>query len=424
MPVTRRTVVRSALLAGAAAGFGGCARPDASAAPGRWVHPSGSPAAPLSAAPASPSPAASDPAFDAELEAILTTHLSPTRDNPGHPGYAGAVALAWRDGLPLASATVGDALRYRAGPVELPAADRVPMRPDSVFDLASITKVFTAVLTLRLADAGTLDLDAPLTRFLPEFPAPGVTAAMLLTHTGGMPVSPSSPRGFLTTPPVAAPGTVFRYSGVGPMVLGRLIEKQTGMRLDRALREHVTGPLGLTATGYLPLDWVTDVDRIAATDARSSRGLLRGEVHDDISATLGGVAGHAGIFATAADVAVLGQVLLDGGTYRGTRLLSTSIVARMLTNANAGVPLAPGERPGRTADYGLGVVMNQPWFMGSLSSPGAFGHTGFTGTSLLVDPVRRTVVVLLTNRAHPNWNWAEPDPYRVAVHDAVAGFIS
>ncbi|MDP9799731.1 CubicO group peptidase (beta-lactamase class C family) [Catenuloplanes nepalensis] len=422
MPVSRRTLVRSALLAGAAAGFGGCARPDASASPGRWVAPSAvSPSAvPSASSAAPPSPV---PAGSAALEAVLTAHLTPNNDNPHHPGYAGAVALAWQDGLPLATATVGDALRYGAGPVELPAAERVPMRPDSIFDLASITKVFTAVLTLRLADAGTLDLDAPLSRFLPEFTAPGVTAAMLLTHTSGLPVSPSSPRGFLTTPPLAAPGTVFRYSGVGPMVLGRLIEKQTGMRLDRALREHVTGPLGLTGTGYLPLDWVSDVDRIAATDARTSRGLLRGRVHDDICDTLGGVTGHAGIFATAADVAVLGQLLLDGGTYRGTRVLSTSIVSRMLTNANAGLPLAPGERPGRTADYGLGVVMNQPWFMGALSSPGTFGHTGFSGTSLLVDPVRRLVVVLLTNRAHPNWNWAEPDPYRVAVHDAVAALV-
>ncbi|MDR7278888.1 serine hydrolase domain-containing protein [Catenuloplanes atrovinosus] len=423
MPVTRRTVLRSALLTGAAAGLGGCARPAppaTTAAPGTWVVPS---AAPSVAAPPSPTSApAPAPTADAALEAVLTTHLSPTRDNPHHPGYAGAVALAWRDGLPLAGATVGDALRYRAGPVELPAADRVPMRPDSIFDLASITKVFTAILTLRLVDAGTLDLDVPLSRFLPAFTTPDVTAAMLLTHTGGMPVSPRTAATFVTTPPVAPPGTVFRYSGVGPMVLGHLIEKQTGMPLDRALREHVTGPLGLADTGYLPLTWVRDVDRIAATDARSSRGLLRGRVHDDICDTLGGVAGHAGVFATAADVAVIGQLLLDGGTYRGTRILSPELVTRLRTNANENVPVAAGERPGRTAAYGLGVVLNQPWFMGRLSSPGTFGHTGFSGTSLLVDPVRRLVVVLLTNRAHPNWSWAEPDPYRVAVHDLVSAF--
>jgi CubicO group peptidase (beta-lactamase class C family) len=412
VPVTRRTVLRSGIGA-AALTLSGCAEPDAT--PVRWGMPS------VSAPPPPVPPASSSaPSFDADLAAVLNRHLTPTPQNPQHPGYAGAVAIAWQDGLPLAAATVGDALRYRAGPVELPAADRVAMRPDSILDLASITKVYTAVLTLRLVDQGKLDLDVPLSRFLPGFTAPGVTAAMLLTHTSGLPVSPMTPAGFLSTPPVAAPGTVFRYSGVGPMVLGRLIEKQTGLTLDRALREHLTGPLGLSDTGYLPLSWVRDRERIAATDARTSRGLLRGEVHDDICDALGGVAGHAGIFATAADVAVIGQLLLDGGTYRGTRILSTEIVTRMRADANAGMPVAAGEHPGRTAAYGLGVVLNQPWFMGALASPGTFGHTGFTGTSLLVDPVRRAVVVLLTNRAHPNWNWADPDPYRMDVHDAVA----
>ncbi|MFI5840167.1 serine hydrolase domain-containing protein [Catenuloplanes sp. NPDC051500] len=415
MPVTRRTVLRSGLGA-AALTLSGCAEPDAT--PAMWGTPSSSSAPPL------PVPSAAPSVDAAAIEAVLTRQLTPTPQNPQHPGYAGAVAIAWRDGLPLASATVGDALRYRAGPVELPAAERVAMRPDSIFDLASITKVYTAILTLRLVDRGTLDLDVPLSRFLPQFTAPGVTAAMLLTHTSGLPVSPATPAGFLSTPPVAAPGTVFRYSGVGPMVLGRLIEKQTGLSLDRALREHVTGPLGLSDTGYTPLSWVDDRERIAATDARTSRGLLRGEVHDDICDALGGVAGHAGIFATAADVAVIGQLLLDGGTYRGTRILSTEIVARMRTDANEGMPVAAGEHPGRTAAYGLGVVLDQPWFMGGLTSPGTFGHTGFTGTSLLVDPVRRAVVVLLTNRAHPNWNWADPDPYRVDVHDAVAALVT
>jgi CubicO group peptidase (beta-lactamase class C family) len=199
------------------------------------------------------------------------------------------------------------------------------------------------------------------------------------------------------------------------------VEKITGTSLDTALRDNLTTPLGLTDTGFLPLTWVADKRRLVATDARSSRGLLRGTVHDDVAYRLGGVAGHAGVFATAADVAVIGQMLLDGGTYAGKRILSAAVVERMRTDVNRGKPAIDAERPGRTADHGLGVEMNQPWFMGRLAGPASFGHTGFTGTSLLVVPTRRMVVVLLTNRAHPNWSWSNPDVHRVAVHNAIAG---
>jgi CubicO group peptidase (beta-lactamase class C family) len=160
-----------------------------------------------------------------------------------------------------------------------------------------------------------------------------------------------------------------------------------------------------------------------ATDARSSRGLLRGTVHDDVANRLGGVAGHAGVFGTAVDVAALGQMLLDGGTHRGRRILSADVVRRALTNVNRGKPAIDAERPGRSADHGLGVEMNQPWFMGKLAAPASFGHTGFSGTSLLVVPDRRMVVVLLTNRAHPNWSWSDPDVHRVAVANAIAAHL-
>ena len=126
-------------------------------------------------------------------------------------------------------------------------------------------------------------------------------------------------------------------------------------------------------------------------------------------------AGHAGIFSTAAEVAAVGQMLLDRGTYRGTRILSPEIVDAMLVNANPGLPAIDADRPGRSADHGLGLELNQPWFMGRLASPQAFGHTGFTGTSLLVDRARGLVLVILSNRAHPNWSWANPDPMRAAV---------
>ncbi|MFF5052904.1 serine hydrolase domain-containing protein [Micromonospora sp. NPDC000663] len=366
------------------------------------------------------------------LTRLLTEHLEPTADNPAHPSYAGAVALVSTDGQTSARVTVGEALRFDAGPVLLPAAQRVRMRPDSIFDLASITKVYTAILVLQQVERGRLDLDAPVVRYLPDFTGTGksaVTVAMLLAHTSGLPVGASGTssgtldarwRAVLATPLVAGavPGSVFRYSSVGLMVAGKLVEKVTGQTLDQALKTNLTDPIGLLWTGFTPDTWISSAERAArmvATDARSSRGLLRGVVHDDVANHLGGVAGHAGVFSTAQEVAVIGRLLLDGGVYGGQRLLAESTVRLMLTNANAGLPAVDAERPGRTSDHGLGVVLNQPWFMGRISRPTAFGHTGFTGTSLVVDPYRRLVLVLLTNRAHPNWSWADPDPVRVAV---------
>ncbi len=373
------------------------------------------------------------PAYTRPVRATLTKYLAPTPDNPKHPGYAGAVALVTVDGRTTLHMAAGHAVRYGAGPVELPPAKRVPMRTDAIFDLASVTKVYVAVLVLQLVDKGKVALDAPVQKYLPEFTGAGkdaITVAMLLAHTGALPVgakvtglSSNTARwqAVMTTPLVknGTPGTTFRYSSVGLMVLGRLVEKLTGKTLDRALRDNLTTPLGLKDTGFTPLKWA-DRDRLVATDARTSRGLLRGTVHDDVCHILGGVAGHAGIFGTAADVAVLGRMLLDGGTYDGRRILSSEVVKQALTNVNKGKPAVDAERPGRTADHGLGVELNQPWFMGKLASPTSFGHTGFTGTSLLVVPDRRMVVVLLTNRAHPNWTWSNPDTHRVAVANAIA----
>jgi CubicO group peptidase (beta-lactamase class C family) len=384
---------------------------------------------------ARPAPTASPPAdrLTRELTATLTRFLKPSRENPKHPSYAGAVAVVMLGGTVRAQVAVGDALRYEAGPVEMPETKRVRMRTDSVFDLASLTKVYTSILVLRQVDRGRIDLHQPVTDYLPGFAGPGkagITTAMLLTHTSGLPVgatvtglSSDAERraAVLATPLVkgAVPGAVFRYSSVGLMVAAQLVEKVTGQPLDRALRAELTGPLGLRDTGFLPKAWVSSTDRLVATDARTSRGLLRGVVHDDVANVMGGIAGSAGVFATASDVAAVGRLLLDGGR----PVLTAQTVALMRRNANKGLPAVDPERPHRTADHGLGIVLDQPWFMGKLSSPATFGHTGFTGTSLLVEPKRRLVLVLLTNRAHPDWTWANPDPVRVAVADTVAAAL-
>ncbi|GAB2628971.1 hypothetical protein Aab01nite_21150 [Paractinoplanes abujensis] len=428
MPVTRRALI---LATGGAAVLAGCGRPGSSA----WAEPAGGAGGAQAAQTTVPSTASvSASASAAQVRTVLTKYLKPTPDNPKHPGYAGAVAHVLQDNRTLLTVNVGHALRYKAGPVELPAAQRVAMRTNSIFDLASITKVYTAILVLQLVDQGKVDLNAPVRRYLPEFTGTGkdkITVAMLLAHTSALPVGAKVTgfrtnaerwRSVMTTPLVkgGVPGTTFRYSSVGLMVLGRLVEKLTGKTLDKVLADRITTPLGLKDTGFLPLKWVKDKSRLVATDARSSRGLLRGTVHDDVANHLGGVAGHAGVFSTAREVAVLGQMLLNGGTYGGKRILSAAVVAQMLTNVNKGKPAVDAERPRRSADHGLGVEMNQPWFMGKLASPAAFGHTGFAGTSLLVVPARKQVIVLLTNRAHPNWSWSNPDTHRVALHNVLA----
>jgi CubicO group peptidase (beta-lactamase class C family) len=445
VPISRRGVI-GAGLAAVAAGVSGCgnqASPvwadgmDASADP---EGPGAGGLKPAPAATATPSAAATKPravpSYEAKLAAELRRFLKPTPENPNHPTYAGATALVMINGRVDSHVAVGHALRYGAGPVELSEARRVPMYRDSIFDLASLTKVYAAILVLQQVEKGKLDLAAPVARYLPEFTGTGkdeVTVQMLLTHTGALPVGATvaglpdlaaKRKAVLATPLIggATPGDAYRYSSVGLMVAAMLVEKVTGQSLDKALKTGITGPLGLRDTGFRPLTWLSSHDqaqRLVATDARSSRGLLRGVVHDDVANQLGGVAGSAGIFGTAKDVAAIGQALLNGG--KG--LLTAATTRQMLTNHNRGLPAFDPDRPGRPSDHGLGVTLRQPWFMGRLSAAATFGHTGFTGTSLLVEPRRKLVLVLLTNRAHPNWSWANPDPMRAAIATIIADAI-
>jgi CubicO group peptidase (beta-lactamase class C family) len=433
VPLSRRSLLCAGLASGVAT-LSGCGTPAGTT----WTA-AASPTPTGPAAPATPVPTG-PPAYEPALVQTLTRFLGNTPENPKHPTYAGAVALVSERGGQRCIVAVGDALRYGAGPVELPVAKRVAMRTDSIFDLASVTKVYTTILTLQQVERGRLDLAAPVVEYLPGFTGAGkdaITVRMLLTHTsglavgamvGGLPDAVARRAAVLATPLVAGetPGRTFRYSSVGLMVAAYLVEQVTGQPLDEALRTGITGPLGLRETVFQPTKHIGEADRDArmvATDARSSRGLLRGVVHDDATLVLGGVAGHAGLFAPAGEVAVLGEMLLGGGTYRGVRILAEETVRQMLTNLNVGLPAVDPDRPGRTADHGLGVELNQPWFMGGLASPQTFGHTGFTGTSLLVDQRRAVVLVLLTNRAHPNWSWANPDPMRAAVADVLAGVL-
>ncbi|WP_223854117.1 serine hydrolase domain-containing protein [Microbispora bryophytorum] len=300
-----------------------------------------------------------------------------------------AVAAIAVDGRTVAAAAVGEALRY-AGPSGGLRARRPAVAMDALFDIASLTKMFTAAVLVSLAQQGALDLDEPVAARLPRFygDRPEITVRHLLTHSAGLPASrrvekePEEARWdlVLSTPVQGPPGTHL-YSDVGMITAGRLAEAAGGAPLDVLVRERVTGPLGLGATTYGPVE----PGRAVATEFK--RGIcVRGEVHDETAHALGGVAGHAGLFSTAADLVRFGEALRTGGG----PVLSPAWTAEMLRDQGV---------PGAAFRQGLGVRIDDPAIVGPLA--GAFGHSGFTGTSLVVDPARRLTVVLLTNNVHP-----------------------
>ena len=190
--------------------------------------------------------------------------------------------------------------------------------------------------------------------------------------------------------PTDPPATVYRYSDLNLITLGVLVERITGTTLDRAVATGITRPLRMRDTCYNPADRT----RTAATEYQSSpaRGMVWGEVHDENAWSLGGVAGHADVISTAKDMAILCQTLLNGGSYRHQRILRRSSVDLLLHNFNSDFP---------DDDHGLGSELNQRWYAEGLTHPTEAGHTGFTGTSIVIDFASRSFAILLTNRVHP-----------------------
>ncbi|WHT19780.1 serine hydrolase [Crossiella sp. CA-258035] len=339
------------------------------------------------------------------------------------PLFAGAVTLLAHDGRIVTRTATGQALRYADGAgTELPPEQQAPMRTDTIFDLASISKLFTSIVVMQQVEAGRVDLARTVASYLPEFAANGkatITVEQLLTHTSGLPPflplwrdhpdKPSRILAALTAKLQQPPGKAYIYSDLNLIALGVLVEKVTGDPLDVLVRKGITGPLGMRDTGYNP----AARDRTAATEFMTvpARGMVRGEVHDENAWSLGGVAGHAGVFGTADDLAVLGQAILNGGTYRGHRILRERTLRQMMTNHNTGFP---------DNAHGLGFELDQRWYMEGLSSPRTAGHTGFTGTSLVIDPVSRSVAVLLSNRVHPSRAWGSNNPARRALAQGFA----
>ncbi len=346
----------------------------------------------------------------------LRSFLEPS---PTNPMYAGGVVLAARHGVVPVHDAAGKAVRYGNDEAELPADEQVPAELDTIYDLASVTKTFTTIAVMQQVEAGLVELDEPVMTYLPDFAQNGkedVTIRHLLTHTAGLPAwIPLYSRydtveerlaAVLTVVPRAAPGETYLYSDLSLITLGLVVEEVTGDTIDDVIADRVTEPLGMHDTMFNPPAALWD--RVAATEEQpwAGRPMIRGEVHDENAWSLGGVAGHAGLFSTAHDMAILAQTLLNGGGYGKARILEPDTVRAILHNENT-------EFPGDS--HGLGFELDQMWYMDGLSSPVTFGHTGFTGTSMVVDPMSHSFVILLTNRVHPSRNWGSNNPSRRAV---------
>ncbi|TDO93298.1 serine hydrolase domain-containing protein [Enemella evansiae] len=330
------------------------------------------------------------------------------------PLYPGAVGVMGHDGAIVATEASGYARLYADATTKLPENERVPMRQDTIFDLASVSKLFTSLVVVQLIEEGTVELDAPVARYLPEFGGQGkdtLTVRNLLTHTSALPAwlplwsaypdKESRIAAVMNATPTNPPDTVYRYSDLNLIALGVMVERLTGQGLDTAVAERITRPLGMTDTGYNP----TDKRRTAATEYQTAppRGMVWGEVHDENAWSLGGVAGHAGVFSTAGDLAILSQTLLNGGSYNKNRILKPESVDLLTRNFNS-------KFPGN--DHGLGFELNQRWYAEGLSAPKEAGHTGYTGTSIVIDFASRSFAVLLTNRVHPSRDWGSVNPAR------------
>ncbi|MFG3110668.1 serine hydrolase domain-containing protein [Streptomyces tendae] len=319
------------------------------------------------------------------------------------PWAAGAVVAVGRGPVLAVEEAAGWAVRYASYDprtdtgVELPADSWVPMTVDTPFDLASLTKLFTAVAAVQQIERGTLGIDAEVGAYLPDFRAAarhGVTVRQLLTHTSGL--RPELPlydgaafadkearlRRLRAEPPVGVPGT-YCYSDLNMLLLQQVLERITGRGLDVLVRDGITRPLGMTATRFGPCPGAAATEDQRRPWAKVDRGMLRGVVHDENAWALGGVAGHAGLFSTGRDLAVFCRTLLAGGSHGPARILGPDFVELLL------------------AEPGLGFALDQPWFMGELAGRGAAGHTGFTGTMLVLDRVTDTFAVLLANTVHP-----------------------
>ena len=368
-------------------------------------------------------PSANDAPLRDAIHADLQRVLDRARADSAFPGAYAVVGT--HDGI-IAEYGVGQ-LDWAPSP-----------RPDAhtIWDLASLSKVVgmtTAIM--QLVEQGRVDVNAPVQRYLPDWTGPNkerVLVRHLLTHTGGLP--PDQPPGskpydeithnpdsvamlMFSTPLDTLPGVRMVYSDIGAYLLGKIVERMSGQTLDAYVRDHVFQPLAMTETMYNPP--ASLLPRIAPTEFDPRRGgLVRGKVHDERSYYLGGVSAHAGIFSSGHDLARFARMYLNNGTLDGVRVLQPATIARFTayvdsTFSDRGLGWQKPDLPG------MKFASPSAAWAGHSMSTRAFGHTGFTGTSIGIDPQRDLFVVLLTNRVNPTRNNNKITEVRRQLADAV-----
>ncbi|NND70655.1 MAG: beta-lactamase family protein [Rhodothermales bacterium] len=314
--------------------------------------------------------------------------------------------------FPGASVSIGTptTVAYSRGYGTLSYSDPDSVHETTVYDLASMTKVVaTTTSAMLLYEAGALDLDARVTEYLPEFGESGkddVRVIHLLTHTSGLiPFRPYHLLGLHERSEILGaimsdslqfePGTRVSYSDLGMITMGRVIEEIAGMTLDSFSTRYIFNPLGMCSTAFRSSNQV-DVENIAPTevDTLFRKSLVHGVVHDETAYILGGTAGHAGLFATAADLSKFATMMLTGNTIDGKPFLARETISRFTSR-----PAGPGQQE-RAIGWDLRSLEGYT-SAGEYFSRDSFGHTGYTGTSIWIDPELDVYAILLTNRVHP-----------------------
>ncbi|KAJ5602050.1 hypothetical protein N7510_011584 [Penicillium lagena] len=343
-----------------------------------------------------------------------------------HPIQPGGTVIVGHKSTVVSAFAFGHTSLYaNANGTLLPRSEWTSTRMDTIYDMASLTKVFTAVAALRAIEEGKLALHKTVASYLPEFATNGkenVTILMLVTHTSlWTPTYKTMQQrinAIITNKLADPPGSTYTYSDLNFMNLRFVLERVTGMPIEDQIRSF-TEPLGMTSTFFnkgnvdaydnpyysrmAPTEYQIEV--LGPSEPQRPQP-VRGTVHDENAWSLNGVSGHAGLFSTAGDVAILCQMILNNGTYGGHRILKPETVDLMFTNFN-------GKFPGD--EHSVGFELDQYYFSGPMANMLAGGHTGFTGTTIFVDRASDTFMVTMSHRVHPNRNWSSNNLVREAV---------